>query len=101
MTIDELRDRVMQLKPANFMAMNGAASGILGSFDSGTNAVLQLQRATIEFADRYKTGNEDETMDARREVTAKIMVALTFDAISQAEADELIEALGQLMKGRE
>ena len=100
MTIDEFRDAVMKLKPSNFMAMGGAASGILGSSDSGTDSILQLQRSTIEFVDRYKQGSEDEIMTARREVIGKIMVAMALDAITEEKADELTEALMQITKGK-
>jgi hypothetical protein len=99
MTIDEFREAVMRLKPNNFMALHGAASGILGSADSGTDAIVQLQRTTIEFVDRFKQGSDDEIQSARREVIGKIMVAMTLDAITEEKADELTEALVQITKG--
>lgn len=100
MTIDEFRDAVMSLKPNNFMALNGAASGILGSSDSGTDSITQLQRATIEFVDRYKQGSDEEIASAKREVIGKVMVAMALDAITEEKADELTEALVHITKGK-
>jgi predicted YcjX-like family ATPase len=100
MTIDEFREAVMSLRPNNFMALNGAASGILGSSDSGTDAILQLQRTVIEFVDRYKQGSDEEIMNLRREVIGKIMVAMALDAITEEKADELTEAVMQITKGK-
>lgn len=99
MTIDEFREAVMKLKPNNFMAMNGAGAGILGSSDSGTDSIAQLQRATIEFVDRYKQGSTEEITAAKREVIGKVMVAMALDAITEEKADELTEALVQITKG--
>ena len=99
MTIDEFRSAVMSLKPNNFMAMNGAGAGILGSSDSGTDSIMQLQRATIEFVDRFKQGSADEISAAKREVIGKVMVAMALDAITEEKADELTEALVQITKG--
>ena len=83
------------------MALGGAASGIVGATDSGSATVMQLQRAAITFANYYKENNNEEHIKAaHKDVLAKIMVALTLDAISQRKADELIEGLQQLMKAR-
>lgn len=97
MTVDELREQIMKLRPNHFMAMNGAAPGILGTSDSGSDAIQQLQRAMIEFTDIYKSGGDIPA--AKREVIAKIMVAAAFGALSEQQADELTEALVQLTKG--
>jgi hypothetical protein len=97
MTVDELREKIMGLRPNNFMAMNGAAAGILGSTDSGSDAIRQLQRAMIDFTDAYKSGGD--ILAAKREVIGKIMVAVAFDALSEKQADELTDALVQLTKG--
>lgn len=83
------------------MALNGAAAGIIGSSDSGTDAIVQLQRATITFAEAYKKADSAEALQAaKREVIGKIMVAVALDAITEQKADELTEALMQLMKGK-
>lgn len=79
------------------MALNGAAAGILGSADSGTDAVLQLQRTVLEFASQYKQGGD--LQQARKDVIGKVMVAMTLDAITEEKADELTEAIVQLTKG--
>lgn len=89
----------MHLRPNNFMAMNGAAPGILGSADSGTDVVAQLQRAAVEFANQYKNG-ADDLQQAKRDVIGKVMVAMTLDAITEEKADELTEAIMQLTKGK-
>lgn len=99
MTIDEFREAVMRLKPTNFMAMGGAGSGILGSSDSGSDSILQLQRSTIEFVDRFKQGSDDEIKAGRREVIGKIMIVMALDAITEEKADELTEAIMQITKG--
>lgn len=101
MTIDDFRETIVQLKPGNVMAGQGAASGMFGTVSSGGSAVADLQRAAIEFVRVYKA--EDTTGElnaARRDLTAKIMVAATLDAISEAKADELMESLNELMKER-
>lgn len=100
MTVDEFRESVMRLKPNNFMALNGAGAGILGSSDSGSDAILYLQRATIEFVDKYKQGNDEEITAAKREVIGKVMVAMALDAITEEKADELTENLMKLTKGK-
>ncbi|HEX7368149.1 MAG TPA: hypothetical protein VF261_00650 [Candidatus Saccharimonadales bacterium] len=99
--IDDFRDSVLSLRPGNFMALGGAASGIVGTADSGSTVVAQLQRAVIEFARLYKSGSVGEELDrVRRDVTSKIMVAVTVDAVSEQRADELLDALAQLLKER-
>lgn len=101
MTVDEFQERVMRIRPNNFMALGGAAPGIIGSADSGSAAVTALQHAAITFAHHYKDNqNEAYIAAARKEVLAKTMVARTMDAITEQQADELIGALQQLMKGR-
>jgi hypothetical protein len=97
MTVDELREKIMGLRPNNFMAMNGAAAGMLGTTDSGSDSVRQLQRAMIDFTEVYKAGGD--TTAAKREVIGKIMVATALDALSEQQADELTEALVELTKG--
>jgi hypothetical protein len=97
MTVDDIREKIMSLKPNNFMAMNGAAAGMLGTTDSGSDAIRQLQRAMIDFTEIYKSGGDIPT--AKREVIGKIMVAVALDALSEQQADELTEALVQLTKG--
>ena len=83
------------------MALGGAASGIVGATDIGSVTVMQLQRAAIALVGYYKDNNNEECIEAAyKDVLAKIMVALTVDAISQGKADELIEGLQQLMKAR-
>lgn len=100
MTIDSFQEKVMQLKPNNFMALNGAAPGIVGSSDSGSNAVLELQRACIEFVRAYKSGNAGAAEAARKELVAKILVAHTFNAINEGQADDLLDALHALKEER-
>lgn len=100
-TIDGFQERVIGLRPNNFMALNGAAPGIVGASSTGAEVVLELQRSVIVFTHLYKSGTDDEALQAaRRDVLGKIMVALTVDAISEKAADELAENLQQLMKGR-
>lgn len=100
MTVDKFCEIVLGIRPNNLMGFNGAAAGIAGSANSASDVVQQLQRSTVKFASAYK-GNDVETVHAaRRDVTAKIMVAVTVDAISENQADELIEALSQIMKER-
>jgi len=102
MTIDSFQDKIMQLRPSNFMGLNGAAAGIVGAIDSGANAVLDLQRACIAFVRAYKTNNSaTDVAAARKELVAKIMVAHTFDAIAESQADELLEILQTFKKERE
>jgi hypothetical protein len=98
MTIEELCELVMRLRPNNFMALNGAASGIVGSTDSGSDAIAQLQRATLNFADHLRTGSDEEVQAARKEVIGKAMVAVTLDALSEDKADEIADAATQLSK---
>ena len=77
--------------------MSGAGAGIVGATDSGATAVLQLQRACIEFVRAYKTNASVEVLStAKKEVIAKAMVAHTLDSISEGQADELIEAVQAL-----
>lgn len=100
-TIDDFQEKVVKIRPSNFMALGGAAPGILGSADSGSDSVAQLQRAVLAFGRHYKDNtNEEYILVARKEVLAKIMVALTMDAITQTQADALVEDLGQLMQER-
>jgi len=100
-TIDEFQERVVGLRPNNFMALNGAAPGIVGASSTGAAVILELQRSVIALARLYKSGTNDEALQlARRDVLGKIMVALTVDAISEQTADELVGNLQQLMKGR-
>ncbi|HET6924882.1 MAG TPA: hypothetical protein VFH39_03580 [Candidatus Saccharimonadales bacterium] len=92
---------VVSLKPGNFMGLNGAAPGIIGSTDSGGDTILQLQRAAIEFSQLYQTqGKDDELDSARRKLAGKIMVAVTLGALSERKADELMSAMSKLMKER-
>jgi len=101
MTVDEFRERIVSMKPNNFMGLNGAGAGILGTSSTGSDALMQLQRAAIEFVHLYKMNdNEEYLMASRKEVIAKIMVAHAVDAITEQQADELVAALQQLMKER-
>src|SRR3982751_3843158 len=89
MTIDELCEMVMGLRPNSFMALNGAAPGILGSADSGSGALTQLQHATLQFAGNYRGGNAGQIEAAKQAMMGKVMVALTFDAITEETADQI------------
>lgn len=101
MTVDEFREAVMALRPNDFMGLNGAGQGILGSVSSGSEAVEQLQHSAIEFARMAKRRATDEELtDARRDVTGKVMVAATVGAISETQADRLVAALHDIMKER-
>jgi hypothetical protein len=100
MTINELCEAVMGLRPNNFMALNGAAAGVLGSSDSGSDTISQLQRATIQFADDYLAGVPANILQvSKKEVIGKIMIAMALDAITEEKADELVEALTAITKG--
>lgn len=101
MTIDEFRDAIMNLKPGNFMALNGAASGIIGSSNSGADVMLELQRATIDFVHQYKTGDDVALEAATQELRAKLMVATTVGAITEGQSDMLTDNLMQIMNGEE
>jgi len=99
--IDAFQEKVIRIRPNNFMALGGAAAGIIGSADSGTDAVAQLQRAALAFARVYKDNESEQYIAAaRKEVLAKTMVALTLDAITEKQADDLVSDLNQLMKER-
>lgn len=101
MTVDEFRESVMQLKPNSFMALNGAAPGIIGGPNSGLDALVDLQRATLEFTRIYKSESDANALKAaRHNVSAKVMVAQTLNAISLKRADELMDSLHQLMEER-
>jgi hypothetical protein len=100
MTVDELCEEVLRLKPNSFMALNGAAAGIIGSSDSGTDTIAQLQRATLQFAQTYKDGDAEALATAKREVIGKVMVAMTMDAITEEKADMIAEAVVELTKGK-
>lgn len=101
MTIDAFLDKVMRLTPSNFMGLNGAAAGIVGSTDSGASAILQLQRASIEFVRLYKVGGDVAALRlAKKDVVAKTMVAHTLDALSESQADELLDAVQALISER-
>lgn len=98
MTIDAFLDKVMQIRPSNFMGLGGAGAGIVGSTDSGATAVLGLQRATIEFARQYKARDDrDALLLAKKEVVAQTMVAHTLDALSESEADEILDIVQTLV----
>jgi hypothetical protein len=96
--IDELCELVMELKPNNFMAMNGAAAGILGANDSGSDAIVQLQRTTLQFADCWKNGAVEDVKAVRKELIGKAMVAVALDALPEETADEIADAATQLAK---
>lgn len=100
MTIDELCEMVMKVQPHSFMALGGAATGIIGSSDSGTDAVAQLQRTVLEFAQVYRDGNSEELAGAKREVIGKAMVALTMGAITEEKADAIADAVVEITQGR-
>lgn len=98
MTIDDFQEKMLRIRPNNFMGLDGAAAGIVGSASSGSDAVMNLQRAAIDFARLYKTADDETSLRASsKEVMAKIMVAHTLDVLSEQQADELIDALQQLM----
>ena len=101
-TIEEFREKVMDLKPGNFMSMQGGSSGILGATTGGGDAILQLQRSVIEFTKLYQHPKaEDQLQVAHNDVVGKIMLAGTLDAISEQRADDLMDMLAELMKGRQ
>ena len=101
MNVADFRERIIRLRPNNAMGLNGAGAGVLGAASSGSDALMQLQRATIEFTRAYQAhDNAEELTATRKEVVAKIMVAHAFDAITEQQADELLLALQQLMKER-
>ena len=100
MTIDELCEMVMGLRPNNFMAMNGAAPGIIGSADSGSSVLMQLQQATLQFATHYKAGDAAQIEASKRDVIGKAMVAQTLDAITEEKADEITDAIVDITKGK-
>ncbi|MBC7581612.1 hypothetical protein H7097_01955 [Aeromicrobium sp.] len=93
MTIEQLCEAVMRLKPNNFMSLNGAAAGMIGSSDSGTDALVQLQHATLQFAKAYQIAEPEQLNAAKREVIAKVMVAMTFGTITEEKADMITEAV--------
>ena len=98
-TVEEFREQIIRLKPGNFMALQGSASGILGSSTTGGDTIAQLQRAAIEFTRVYQDPKLAEQLPAaRKEVIAKIMIAITLDALSEKRGDELLEMLAELMK---
>ena len=102
MTIDAFQDKVMQLRPNNFMGMGGAGAGIVGATDGGAAAMLQLHRACIDFVRAYNTGDSiDSLKAAKKELIAKIMVAHTLDTISESQADELIDAAQSLVSEKD
>ncbi len=89
----------MKLQSNTFMAMNGAAAGILGSADSGSDAIEQLKRAVVEFVGQSKAGADLARLkQSYRAVLAKIMVAQTMGSIGEELADELVATLQQIMK---
>lgn len=98
MNIDEICELVMELRPNNFMAMNGAAAGILGANDSGSDAIMHLQRTTLQFADCWKNGSLEEVKAVRKELIGKAMVAVALDALPEDTADDITEAVTQLTK---
>jgi len=100
MTIDELCDQVMRLKPTSFMALGGAAAGIIGSSDSGTDAIAQLQQATLRFAQAFKGDDIEQIEVAKKDVIGKVMVAMTMDAMTEEKADQIAEAVITLTKGK-
>ena len=101
MTLDELCEMVMGLRPNHFMALNGAGAGIIGSIDSGSGALSQLQQATLQFASNYKTDTLEQSEVAKQDVIGKAMVAQTLDAISEEKADQIADALEEIMQQKE
>lgn len=100
--IDDFRSEILELKPAHFMALGGASAGIVGGADSGSTVMAQLQRSVIEFTRLYKSGPDKAALrQARRDVTSKIMVAVTVGALNEQRADELMDKLGKLMKRKD
>lgn len=100
MTIDELCEAVMRLRPNNFMALNGAAAGIIGSNDSGSDAIAQLQQATLRFAQALKSDDMEQLEVAEKDVIGKVMVAITMDALTEQKADEIAETVVAISQGR-
>lgn len=90
----------MKVQPNSFMALGGAATGIIGSSDSGSDAIAQLQRSVLQFAQVYRDGNSEELASANREVIGKVMVALTMSAITEEKADQIADAVVEITQGR-
>lgn len=99
MTVDELCEMVMGLRPNNFMALNGAAAGIIGSVDSGSGTLDELQRATLQFASQYTAGDIGQIKIAKQDVIGRAMMARTLDAITEEKAGQIIDALEEITKG--
>jgi len=100
-SVEEFREKIIGLKPGNFMALNGASAGIIGGSNSGGDAIMQLQRSAIEFTRIYHDpGPNEDLQQARKDVTGKIMIAVTLNALSEQRADELLDMLAELMKGK-
>lgn len=95
--IDELQEYVVNLRPQKVLGSGGA--GVMPAAASlEAQMIVQLQQATAKFAQTYRNGSQDELQATKRDALGKIMVALAVDAISQDQADDLVEAVQALMK---
>jgi hypothetical protein len=101
-TIDDFVERLMRLRPGGLLGFNGAASGILGTSNTGSDLTLQLQRKAIEFSQLYKSTPTMGALEIKaRELRGLLMAAAAVGAIAQNLADELIETLQTLTKKRD
>ena len=105
--LDDFLESVMRISPqyinifgGGMPGMAGGSAATEGAANSGADVVLQLQRSSVEFAKAYHSGDAETIKQARKEVTSKIMVVHTLGVIPQKRADELLDQLHEIVKGR-
>ncbi|GEM_PF-2842344 len=101
MNIDDFVEQVVAIKPGGFPGFSGGStSGILGASNTQSDMTLQLQRAAIAFSKSYVAKSEDLSAKADA-LGGLIMTEAVVGAISQSQADTLIDTLHRLTEERD